>query len=104
MHELLNIYRDDMEIMMWFYTGPCILFWMVEWYTSERVVRQFGIIQEISPHTLDFVDDLHIILHEPHYYIDWSRKFEDYIVLWNARLQRIVPMMSYETRVHGGTM
>jgi hypothetical protein len=61
-----------------------MLFWMVEWYIPEKVMRQFGIRQEIPPPTPDFVDDLHIIHHEPHCYIGWSRKFEDYIVLWNT--------------------
>jgi hypothetical protein len=43
MHELPDICRDDIEIMMWFYTGPCMLFWMVEQYTPERVMHQFDI-------------------------------------------------------------
>jgi hypothetical protein len=81
MHELPDICRDDIEVMMWFYTGPCMLFWMVEQYTPERVMHQFDIRQEIPPPTPNFVDDLHIIRHEPHCYIDWSKKIKHYIML-----------------------
>jgi Plant mobile domain len=64
MQELPEVCRYDTECEMWFYNGPLILFWMIEWYTTKRVMRPFGIKQLIPPPHLIFLDDLHDVRHE----------------------------------------
>ena len=49
MNELPAICRDRTEMELWFYRGPIIFFWIVEFYTPERVMRQLGRIQAVPP-------------------------------------------------------
>jgi Plant mobile domain len=90
MLELSEICCFDTKCEMWFYNGPLILFWMVEWYTPERVMRKFGIEQLIPLPHQNFSDELHNIHHEPRSQIMWDVKHTDYVELWTARMQSIV--------------
>ncbi|KAJ1701236.1 hypothetical protein LUZ63_001015 [Rhynchospora breviuscula] len=49
MDELPEICRDEQEQRLWYYEGPLIWFWIVEMYTPQRVMRQFGRSQLVPP-------------------------------------------------------
>ncbi|KAJ4752562.1 hypothetical protein LUZ62_086967 [Rhynchospora pubera] len=61
MDELPEICRNEQEQRLWYYEGPLIWFWIVEMYTPQRVMRQFGRSQLVPPPQLpgafDFFTD-----------------------------------------------
>ncbi|KAK9997036.1 hypothetical protein SO802_021722 [Lithocarpus litseifolius] len=57
---------------------PLVCFWLVEKHTSERVVRQFGMVQEIPPN-VDTDDTLHAIDLRGKINVNWRDKHVDYI-------------------------
>ena len=68
-------------------TVPLVCFHLVEKYTPDRVVRQFGMIQEI-PRNVDIVTMLHAIDLRGKVGVDWMRKHVVYIMEWGNCLQR----------------
>ncbi|KAJ1686186.1 hypothetical protein LUZ63_017576 [Rhynchospora breviuscula] len=92
MHELPPICREENEMALWFYEGPIIWFWVVESYTPQRVMRQFGMHQIIPPPLLPCSDNLHAIKHKPLSNIDWLKLHKPYLDLWASRAQHIMPI------------
>ena len=72
---------------VWTATVPLVCFHLVEKHTPDRVVRQFGMIQEI----LDDVDTdivLHAIDLRGKVGVDWMRKHALHLLHWGNRLER----------------
>ncbi|KAL0007448.1 hypothetical protein SO802_008950 [Lithocarpus litseifolius] len=72
---------------VWTATVPLVCFHLVEKHTPDRVVRQFGMIQEI-PRAIDTDTVLHAIDLRGKVGVDWVRKHAVHIVEWGNRLQR----------------
>ncbi|XP_075662656.1 uncharacterized protein LOC142632124 isoform X2 [Castanea sativa] len=72
---------------MWTATVPLVCFHLVEKHTPDRVVRQFGMIQEI-PHNVDTDTVLHAIDLRGKVGVDWMRKHAAHITEWGNRLQQ----------------
>ncbi|KAF3948461.1 hypothetical protein CMV_025547 [Castanea mollissima] len=72
---------------VWTATVPLVCFHLVEKHTPDRVVRQFGMIQEISRNVnTDTV--LHAIDLRGKVGVDWMRKHAAHITEWGSRLQQ----------------
>ncbi|XP_075636957.1 serine/threonine-protein phosphatase 7 long form homolog [Castanea sativa] len=72
---------------VWTATVPLVCFHLVEKHTPDRVVRQFGMIQEI-PRNVDTDTVLHGIDLRGKVGVDWTRKHAVHIDEWSNRLQR----------------
>ena len=66
---------------------PLVCFHLVEKHTPNRVIRQFGMIQEI-PHDVDIDTVLHAINLRGKVGVDWMRKHARHIMKWGNHLQR----------------
>ena len=71
---------------MWTMRLPLVCFWLVEKHSSDRVVRQFGMVQEI-PFDVDTDDALHVIDLRGKTKVNWREKHADHIQVWNSRAQ-----------------
>ena len=69
--------------------SPLICFESVEWHRSERVLRQFGLHQEISP-ACSYEQDLHRVDARGQHQRDWARYHAPYIALWDTLVGRII--------------
>ncbi|KAL0385522.1 UNVERIFIED_CONTAM: hypothetical protein Sradi_2946500 [Sesamum radiatum] len=65
------------------YTGPLINYSIVEMHHVERVLRQFGMIQDIPPNPLVSERRLHQIDRRGRRGEDWVAFHRDYILKWN---------------------
>ena len=72
---------------MWTATVPFVCFHLIEIHTSDSVVRQVGMIQEI-PCDVDIDTVLHVINLRGKVGVDWMRKHVVHIDEWGNRLQR----------------
>ena len=72
---------------MWTAMVPLVCFHLVEIHTLDRVVRQFGMIQEI-PRDVDTDTVLHAIDLRGKVGVDWMRKHAMHIMEWGNRLQQ----------------
>ncbi|KAK9269837.1 hypothetical protein L1049_025410 [Liquidambar formosana] len=79
--------RDGMEI--WRTRSPLICFEVVEWHFPERVLRQFGIRQQV-PDMCDTESTLHRIDRRGHSGKNWLHEHKSYIQMWEERRGRIV--------------
>ena len=68
-------------------TVPLVCFHLIEKHTPDRVVRQFGMIQEI-PHDVDTDAVLHKIDLRGKVGVDWVRKHAQWLLDWGNRLER----------------
>ena len=66
---------------------PLLCFHLVEIHTPDRVIHQFGMIQEIPP-DVDSDTVLHAIDLRGKVGVDWMRKHAMHIMEWGNRLQR----------------
>ncbi|KAJ3686230.1 hypothetical protein LUZ61_015394 [Rhynchospora tenuis] len=85
--------RKKSEKELWFYKGPLVHFWAVEYYTPERVMRQFGKQQLVPPpiSELNSHDHLHDTCHEPLSNVEWEVVHAKYLFYWDERADHIVP-------------
>uniref|UniRef100_A0A7N2KWU4 Aminotransferase-like plant mobile domain-containing protein n=1 Tax=Quercus lobata TaxID=97700 RepID=A0A7N2KWU4_QUELO len=72
---------------MWTAIVPLVCFHLVEKHTPDRVVRQFGMIQEI-PRDVNTDPVLHGIDLRGKMGVDWMRRHAMYLTDWGHRLQR----------------
>ena len=72
---------------MWTATVPLVCFHIIEKHTPDRVVRQFGTIQEI-PYDVDIEEVLHKINLKGKVGVNWMRKHAGHILNWGNRLER----------------
>ena len=72
---------------VWTATVPLVCFHLVEIHTPDRVIRQFGMIQEI-PRNVDIDTVLHAIDLRGKVGVDWMRKHALHIRGWGNCLQR----------------
>ena len=61
-----------------------VCFWLVEKHTPDRVVCQFGMVQEILPY-VDTDDALHDIDLRGKIEVNWREKHYGHIQVWNTR-------------------
>ncbi|KAK9996213.1 hypothetical protein SO802_020899 [Lithocarpus litseifolius] len=72
---------------VWTATVPLVCFHLVELHTPDRVVRQFGMIQEI-PRDVDTNIVLHRIDLRGKVGVNWMQRHAMHIIEWGNRLQR----------------
>ncbi|XP_075659218.1 serine/threonine-protein phosphatase 7 long form homolog [Castanea sativa] len=72
---------------VWTVTVSLVCFHLVEKHTPDRIIHQFGMIQEIS-HNVDTDTVLHAIDLRGKVGIDWTREHAVHIDEWGNRLQR----------------
>ena len=68
-------------------TVPLVCFHLVEKRTLDRVVHQFGMIQEI-PHDVDTDTMLHMIVLRGKVGVDWTRRHAGHIIEWGNHHKR----------------
>ncbi|XP_075668550.1 serine/threonine-protein phosphatase 7 long form homolog [Castanea sativa] len=73
---------------MWTVRVPLVCFWLVEKHTLDRVLRQFGMVQEI-PEDVDTDDALHKIDLRGKIEVDWRVRHFSHIQVWNTRAQKL---------------
>ncbi|XP_075647021.1 uncharacterized protein LOC142617932 [Castanea sativa] len=73
---------------MWTARVPLVCFWLVEKHTPDRVLRQFGMVQEI-PENVDTDDALHKIDLRGKIEVDWRVRHCSHIQVWNTRAQKL---------------
>ncbi|XP_075636600.1 serine/threonine-protein phosphatase 7 long form homolog [Castanea sativa] len=73
---------------MWTARVPLVCFWLVEKHTPDRVLRQFGMVQEI-PEDVDTDDALHKIDLRGKIEVDWRVRHFSHIQVWNMRAQKL---------------
>ena len=69
--------------------SPLICFEIVEWPRPERVLRQFGMHQEIPP-ACSYEQQLHTVDARGRHQRDWVTYHALYIALWDTRAARII--------------
>ena len=69
--------------------SPLICFETVEWHRLERVLRQFGLHQEIPP-ACSYEQQLHRVDARGRHQRDWATFHAPYIALWDTRAARII--------------
>ena len=93
MWQLYEAHFDDLP--PWYVAGravrtatvPLVCFHLVERHTSDRVVRQFGMIQEI-PRDVDTDRVFHGIDLKGKIVVNWMQKHAVHILEWGNRLYR----------------
>lgn len=74
---------------VWMAEVPLICFEIVEWHLPQRVMRQFGMRQDI-PRYRDTEVGLHGISRSGKVGIDWSARHERYLRRWRRRLHYVI--------------
>ena len=69
--------------------SPLICFETVEWHRLERVLRQFGLHQEI-PTSCSYEQHLHRVDARGRQQRDWATYHAPYIAIWDTRAGRII--------------
>ncbi|KAJ3700723.1 hypothetical protein LUZ61_004428 [Rhynchospora tenuis] len=88
--QLPELCRAPNNKELFFYKGPLIWFWIVEGYTTRRVMRQFHKLQTVPPPLLTVEDNFHEIKHSGLSNDDWELVHAESIETWAARTQHIV--------------
>ena len=77
-----------------------VCFWPVEKHTSDRVVRKFGMVQEIPPnvdtdealHAIDPRGKMTVNWRDRHYWkmmVNWKDRHYGHIQVWNSRARSL---------------
>ena len=74
---------------IWRTMSPLICFEIAEWHRPERVLRQFGMHQEIPP-ACSYEQQLHAVDARGRHQRDWTTYHAPYIALWETRAARII--------------
>ena len=69
---------------VWMARVPLVCFWLVEKHTPDRIVRQFGMVQEMPPN-VDTDDALHKIDLKGKIRVIWRDKHRSHIQVWNTQ-------------------
>ena len=74
---------------IWLTMSPLICFEIVEWHRPERVLRQFGMHQEIPP-ACSYEQQLYTVDARGRHQCNWATYHAPYIALWDTRADRII--------------
>ncbi|KAG8492323.1 hypothetical protein CXB51_009798 [Gossypium anomalum] len=85
--------RVHAEARIWCINTPVLNFSTVEWYNSDRVMRQFGCKQFVPVEPQQFAD-VHGKTMQGRHTFDWSVEHQCYVALWNTRYDRRPEMHS----------
>ena len=85
--QLPDICLADQDI--WRTMSLLICFETIEWHRPERVLRQFGLHQEIPP-ACSYEHQLHRVDARGQHQRDWAMYHTSYIALWDTRSVRII--------------
>lgn len=73
---------------IWRYRGPLRCIFIVEPHLTDRVLRQFELLQNI-PANVEFTKDLHKLTLQGNTDVNWVEKHQPSINKWNSRLDYI---------------
>ena len=73
---------------VWMARVPLVCFWLVEKHTLDRIVRQFGMVQEIPPN-VDTNEALHAIDLRGKMAVNWRDKHYGHIQVWNSQARSL---------------
>lgn len=73
---------------IWRYNGPLICIFIVEPLMTNRVMRQFGMVQSI-PIDAEYSRELHKITLKGNQDVNWVQKHQSSIALWDSRLNNL---------------
>ncbi|XP_050242036.1 serine/threonine-protein phosphatase 7 long form homolog [Quercus robur] len=73
---------------VWTARVPLVCFWLVEKHTPDRVVRQFGMVQEPPPY-VDTDEALHAIDLRGKVEVNWRDRHDGHIRVWNTRARSL---------------
>ncbi|XP_047058106.1 serine/threonine-protein phosphatase 7 long form homolog [Lolium rigidum] len=74
---------------LWLTQAPLVFFFMVEVYTPERVMRQFGLHQECPPPYRDTSMELHWC-RRGRVHNDWADKHKSFVDMWEVKEQHVI--------------
>ncbi|XLU30129.1 hypothetical protein S245_066195, partial [Arachis hypogaea] len=84
--------------LMWSVVVPLISFECIEWHLSDRVIRQFGLAQEVPREATRLAESHNVVLIGPKNK-DWRVENSGYITRWINRLSSILvgnPTLHYQ--------
>ncbi|XP_020550913.1 serine/threonine-protein phosphatase 7 long form homolog [Sesamum indicum] len=102
--DVIMAYADELNPQLWRSSVPLIFYAIVEMHRPERVVRQFGMRQNV-PESTDTRDmSLHQISRKNHAGADWSLQHIQYINRWQRRYDTVVhrPLISNRRETERG--
>ncbi|KAL2237795.1 UNVERIFIED_CONTAM: Serine/threonine-protein phosphatase 7 long form, partial [Sesamum indicum] len=102
--DVIMAYADELNPQLWRSSVPLIFYAIVEMHRPERVVRQFGMRQNV-PESTDIRDmSLHQISRKNHAGADWSLQHIQYINRWQRRYDTVVhrPLISNRRETERG--
>lgn len=73
---------------IWLYRGPLICIFTVETHLPDRVLRQFGMFQNIW-NDPGYSSHLHRLTLQGNTFVNWVQKYQPSIDIWNSRLNYI---------------
>ncbi|CAL4965497.1 unnamed protein product [Urochloa decumbens] len=85
--ELAPLCTQDSHL--WLTQAPLIYFYMVEVYTPERVMHQFGLHQTCPPPLRDTSVELHWC-RRGRVHNDWAQKHKSFVDTWEAKEQHVI--------------
>ncbi|KAL4344838.1 hypothetical protein AHAS_Ahas11G0218400 [Arachis hypogaea] len=84
--------------LMWSAIVPLISFEGIEWHASDRVMRQFGLAQEVPREATRLAESHNVVLTGPKNK-DWRVEHSGYIMRWTNRLSFVLvgdPALHYQ--------
>ncbi|KAL4275806.1 hypothetical protein AHAS_Ahas20G0144000 [Arachis hypogaea] len=84
--------------LMWSVVVPLISFECIEWHASDRVMRQFGLVQEVPGEATHLAESHNVVLTGPKNK-DWTVEHSGYIMRWTNHLSSVLvgdPALHYQ--------